>query len=52
MTKEAVPTDLHIINAPMPALSVLGMLVAFSEAQPSPATLAFADHIRRVLPSL
>jgi DNA-binding transcriptional LysR family regulator len=52
MTKEAVPSDLHIINSPLPALSVLGMIVEFSDTEPAPASLAFADHIRRVLPTL
>ncbi|RFC68674.1 MULTISPECIES: LysR family transcriptional regulator [Mesorhizobium] len=52
MTKEAVPPDLFIIGAPMPRLSVLGMLIKFSELGPSPAAVAFADHIKRVLPTL
>lgn len=52
MTKEAVPSELHILNAPLPPLSRLGILIAFAESERSPAVEAFANHIRRVLPSL
>lgn len=52
MTKEAVPPDLFILNAPLPSLPRLGMLVAFAEGDRSPATVAFANHIRAVLPTL
>ncbi|GAA4163040.1 LysR family transcriptional regulator [Shinella granuli] len=52
MTQEAVPPDLHILNAPLPHLPHLGMLIAFADGDPSPATIAFADHIRAVLPTL
>ena len=52
MTQEAVPPDLHILNAPLPHLPHLGMLIAFADGDPSPATSAFADHIRAVLPTL
>lgn len=52
MTQEAVPPDLHILNAPLPHLPHLGMLIAFADGDPSPATVAFADHIRAVLPTL
>jgi len=51
MTRGAVPSDLHILNAPLPALPLLGILIAFAEAQRSPAVEAFADHVRNVLPS-
>lgn len=52
MTQEAVPPDLHILNAPLPHLPHLGMLIAFADGDPSPATSAFTDHIRAVLPTL
>jgi DNA-binding transcriptional LysR family regulator len=52
MTQEAVPSDLHILNAPFPKLPRLGILVAFADAERSPAVEAFANHIRSVLPSL
>ncbi|QKD05467.1 LysR family transcriptional regulator [Mesorhizobium loti] len=52
MTKEAVPPDLHILNAPLPQLPHLGILIAFADSERSPAVEAFAGHIRSVLPSL
>lgn len=52
MTQEAVPADLFILKAPLPSLPRLGILVAFADEERSPAIEAFADHIRRVLPSL
>lgn len=52
MTQGAVPPDLHILNAPLPHLQHLGMLIDFGDGNPSPAATAFADHIRAVLPSL
>ncbi len=52
MTREAVPPDLHILNAPLPPLQHLGMVIDFADGDRSPAVKAFADHIRAVLPSL
>lgn len=52
MTQEAVPSDLFILNAPLPRLSRLGVVIAFAESERSPAVEAFAHHIRSVLPSL
>jgi DNA-binding transcriptional LysR family regulator len=52
MTEEAVPSDLYILDKPLPALPRLGVLVAVAQSKPSPAIEAFADHIRRVLPTL
>lgn len=52
MTKEAVPSDLFILNAPLPPLPHLGILIAFADSERSPAVEAFANHIRNVLPSL
>ncbi|MGE3829369.1 MAG: LysR family transcriptional regulator [Parvibaculaceae bacterium] len=52
MTQKAVPPDLHILDKPLPALPQLGVLVAMTQPEPSPAIEAFAGHIRRVLPAL
>jgi len=53
MTQEAVPPDLHILNAPLPDLPHLGILLAFADADhQSPAVAAFAEHVRAVLPTL
>lgn len=53
MTQEAVPPDLHILNAPLPELPHLGILLAFADADhQSPAVAAFAEHVRAVLPTL
>lgn len=52
MTKKPVPPDLFVLNAPLPQLPRLGVLIAFAESERSSAVEAFADHIRRVLPSL
>ncbi|MEZ2332615.1 LysR family transcriptional regulator [Mesorhizobium sp. RCC_202] len=52
MAEEAVPSDLHILGAPLPPLPGLGILIAFADTDRSPAVATFADHIRSVLPSL
>ncbi|TPK73622.1 LysR family transcriptional regulator [Mesorhizobium sp. B2-4-15] len=52
MTQEAVPPDLFVLTSPLPQLSRLGVLIAFADSERSPAVEAFANHIRRVLPSL
>ncbi|WP_019172471.1 LysR family transcriptional regulator [Pseudaminobacter salicylatoxidans] len=52
MTREAVPSDLYVLNAPLPRLQRLGIIIAFAEPEQSPAVSAFADHIRHVLPTL
>ncbi|PWJ86434.1 LysR family transcriptional regulator [Pseudaminobacter salicylatoxidans] len=52
MTQEAVPSDLYVLNAPLPRLQRLGIIIAFAEPEQSPAVSAFADHIRHVLPTL
>ncbi|TIX38045.1 MAG: LysR family transcriptional regulator, partial [Mesorhizobium sp.] len=44
MTEDAVPSDLHILGAPLPRLPQLGILVAFADTERSPAVEAFADH--------
>lgn len=52
MTEGAVPSDLHILDKPLPSLPPLGILVAIAQPEPVPAVAAFADHIRRLLPTL
>ena len=52
MTEEAVTPDLFILNAPLPKLARLGVVIAFAESVQSPVVEAFATHIRRILPSL
>jgi DNA-binding transcriptional LysR family regulator len=52
MTEDAVPSDLHVLGAPLPRLPRLGILIAFADSERSPAVEAFADHIRGVLPTL
>lgn len=52
MTEEAVPSDLYILDKPLPALPRLGVIVAVAQPKPSQAVAAFADHIRLVLPTL
>lgn len=52
MTQQAVPPDLFILNAPLPKLSRLGIVIAFAETTESPAIEAFANHIRSILPSM
>lgn len=52
MTQGAVPPDLFILKAPLPPLPLLGIKLAFAEAEQSPAATAFADHIRATLPGL
>ena len=52
MAEGAVPPDLHVLGVPLPRLPSLGILIAFAEAERSPAATAFGDHIRSVLPSL
>lgn len=52
MTRQAVPSDLYILDAPLPKLPRLGMLIAFAEGERTAAADAFADHIKAVLPSL
>lgn len=49
MTEQAVPSDLHVLGSPLPPLPRLGISLAFAETDQSPATKAFAQHIRRVL---
>jgi len=52
MAEGAVPSDLHVLDKPLPKLPRIGILVATAQPKPPPAVEAFADHIRRVLPTL
>jgi hypothetical protein len=52
MTKRAVPSDLHILNAPLPKLPHLGILAVLPDAEQSTAVVAFADHVRKMLRAL
>ena len=52
LTRTAVPYDLHIVSAGLPPLPAIGIALEFSEAKPSLASTALADHVRAVLPGL
>lgn len=54
MTQTAVPPDLHVLTgAPgLPPLPSVGITVKFDRARPNHLSLAFAEHIRHVLPML
>ena len=52
MTRGPVPADLFVLKAPLPAMERLGVKLALAKKDPTPAIAAFADHIRRTLPSL
>lgn len=52
MTEGAVPPDLHILNAPLPRLPHLGILVVFPDVEQSAPVIAFADHVRKMLRAL
>ncbi|WP_412558019.1 LysR family transcriptional regulator [Thalassospira sp. MIT1370] len=52
MMQKAVPNDLYILKAPLPALPKLGLKVIAGEGTQNPATTAFADHVKNMLPFL
>jgi DNA-binding transcriptional LysR family regulator len=52
LTRMAVPPDLHIVTAGLPALPTIGIALEFADARPSVAARALGDHIRTVLPGL
>lgn len=52
MTEKAVPSDLHILGAPLPALPSIGIEIAYPEIEQSAAAKAFGAHIAELLPSL
>lgn len=52
MMQKAVPNDLYILKAPLPALPKLGLKVMAGEGTQNPATAAFAEHVKNMLPFL
>ncbi|SFH92776.1 DNA-binding transcriptional regulator, LysR family [Bosea sp. OK403] len=52
LTQTAVPPDLHIVSAGLPALPAIGIALEFAELRPSSAARALGDHIAAVLPTL
>jgi DNA-binding transcriptional LysR family regulator len=52
LTRMAVPPDLSIVTAELPALPTIGIALEFSDPRPSLAVRALGDHIRAVLPTL
>jgi DNA-binding transcriptional LysR family regulator len=52
LTRTAVPPDLHIVTAELPALPTIGIALEFADPRPSLAAKALGDHIRAVLPTL
>ncbi|PKR50831.1 LysR family transcriptional regulator [Thalassospira povalilytica] len=52
MMQKAVPNDLYILKAPLPTLPKLGLKVIAGEGTQNPATTAFADHVKNMLPFL
>ncbi|WP_336080587.1 LysR family transcriptional regulator [Thalassospira sp. CH_XMU1448-2] len=52
MMQKAVPNDLYILKAPLPALPKLGLKVMAGEGTQNPASAAFADHVKNMLPFL
>lgn len=49
MMQKAVPKDLYILKAPLPALPKLGLKVIAGEGTQNPATTAFAEHVKNML---
>jgi len=52
LTRTAVPPDLHIVTAGLPALPTIGIALEFADIRPSQAAEALGSHIRAVLPTL
>lgn len=52
MMQKAVPNDLYILKALLPALPKLGLRIISGEGTQNPATTAFADHVKNMLPFL
>ena len=52
LTRTAVPPDLHVVAAGLPALPTIGIALEFADARPSLAARALGEHIRAVLPTL
>jgi DNA-binding transcriptional LysR family regulator len=52
LTRMAVPSDLHIVEAGLPPMPSIGIGVEVAEPRPPSTVSALRDHIRAVLPSL
>jgi len=52
LTRVAVPPDLHIVSAGLPALPTIGIALEFAELKPPSAAKALGSHIRAMLPTL
>lgn len=52
LTRTAVPPDLHVVAAGLPALPTIGIALEFADLRPSLAAKALGDHIDAVLPAL
>ncbi|AOO81747.1 LysR substrate-binding domain-containing protein [Bosea vaviloviae] len=52
LTRTAVPPDLYIVSAGLPALPAIGIALEFAELRPPSAARALGDHIAAVLPTL
>jgi DNA-binding transcriptional LysR family regulator len=52
LTRMAVPPDLSIVMAGLPALPTIGIALEFSDPRPSLTVEALGEHIRAVLPTL
>jgi len=51
LTRAAVPDDLQVVAAGLPALPRVAIVVAFDRDRPAAPAVAFAEHVRRVLPA-
>lgn len=52
LTRMAVPPDLHVVTAGLPALPTIGIALEFADPRPSLAARALGEHIGAVLPTL
>jgi DNA-binding transcriptional LysR family regulator len=52
MTRTAVPPDLHVLDAVLPAFPTVGITISYSDGPASAAATALGQHVKRVLPGL
>lgn len=52
LTGMAVPADLHVVTAEVPALPRIGIALEYADPRPSLAVRALGEHISAVLPTL
>ena len=45
ITRSAVPGDLHVLGAPMPALPDIGISLAYASTRPSALVRAFGEFV-------